>query len=207
MQLLNFDSVVLLSPHPDDIEVSMGGTIMKYQDTFFNSIVFSTGSVHDPVANDDRWKECDAYWKDLDNNLKQYFLAPLLDMYSEEEWINLLEERFDFREYQALFLPPNLDTHYEHRFVNLIGMALTRNIPISVIEYRAISAMDTWIPNMFIETSEFVKEKVKRLVNFRSQNKSYFKPKYMQAFHSHINSVKKHIDVTEQFKITTLYNL
>ena len=30
MKLFNFDRVLCLSPHPDDVEYSMLGTIMKY---------------------------------------------------------------------------------------------------------------------------------------------------------------------------------
>lgn len=206
MKLLNFDSVIILSPHPDDAEVSMGGTIMKHQDTNFTSIVFSTGSVNDPVSNDDRWKECYAYWKGF-KNINQYFLAPLMNMYTEEEWLNLLEQRFLIGKHQAILLPPSLDTHYEHRFVNGIGMALTRNLPISIIEYKAISVLDTWIPNMLVEIGKFAKEKVKRLIQFKSQKKSYFQPKYMQGFHTHVNSLRKHVDVTEQFRIVTLYSI
>src|SRR5437868_5391531 len=204
MKLLNWDSVICLSPHPDDIEASMGGTILKYKHTRFSSVVFSTGSVNDPVANEDRWRECDQYWAGT-YHVKQYFLAPLMKMYSEEEWINLLENRFSMSQFNAIFLPPNLDTHYEHRFVNGIGMALTRTAPLAIIEYKAISTLDTWTPNMIIEFGESVEEKVKRLEKFKSQQKLYFQTEYMKAFHSHTNSIKKGVNITEPFRIVSLY--
>ena len=107
--------------------------------------------------------------------------------------------------YQCICLPPLLDTHYEHRIVHGIGMALTRSTPISVIEYRSISALDSWVPNMFVDVTNFADEKVKRLRLFISQDKLYFKPDYMRAFHSHVHSIRRHIELVEQFRVVSLY--
>ena len=38
MKLLNFNRVLCLSPHPDDVEYSMSGTIMKCTDTIFDIV-------------------------------------------------------------------------------------------------------------------------------------------------------------------------
>jgi LmbE family N-acetylglucosaminyl deacetylase len=35
-KLLNFNKVLCISPHPDDVELAMLGTIMKYTDTEFH---------------------------------------------------------------------------------------------------------------------------------------------------------------------------
>ena len=39
MKLLQFNKVLCLSPHPDDVEYSMSATIKKFQDTQFDLIV------------------------------------------------------------------------------------------------------------------------------------------------------------------------
>ena len=205
MKLLKWNSVICFSPHPDDIEASMGATILKYTDTKFTSVVFSTGSVNDPVTNESRWEECNQYWKGIEH-LDQRFLAPLLSNYSEEEWINLLEKTFSLKNFDAIFLPSNVDTHYEHRLVHGIGMALTRSTPVSIVEFKSPSTLDSWIPNMFVEIGDYAHEKVRRLTQFKSQQKLYFQPEYMKAFHSHVNSIKKQIVVTEPFRIITLYD-
>lgn len=204
MKFLNFDSVLVLAPHPDDTEASMAATILRCKDTRFTSVVFSTGSVNDPISNEDRWSECAQFWRDTPR-VNQLFIAPTLDHYSEEGWINILENGGDIANYQCICLPPSLDTHYEHRMVNGIGMALTRSVPISVLEYRSISAMDTWVPNMFVPIGEYAEEKVKRLKLFKSQDKMYFQPEYMQAFHSHVHSIRRRISAVEQFRVVTLY--
>ena len=43
MKLLNFDRVLCLSPHPDDAEYSISGTVMKYSDTIFDILTMSVG--------------------------------------------------------------------------------------------------------------------------------------------------------------------
>ena len=204
---MRFNNALCLSPHPDDIEFSMAGTILKNPyESRFTSVVFSTRSEKDRVSNETRWRECEEFWKDT-HNITQHFLAPLLDTYSEEGWINLLEETFNLSEFDALFLPPLLDTHYEHRVVHGIGMALTRKHPLSIIEYKSVSALDTWVPNLIIKIgSTLMAEKIKRITKFESQQKFYFKPEYMEASHMHLSSMKKGVKFVEQFRIVTCYD-
>jgi LmbE family N-acetylglucosaminyl deacetylase len=204
VKFLGLNKVLCLSPHPDDIEFALGGSILLYEQTKFTSIVFSTGSVYDSTSDSARWKECEAYWKDV-SNIEQHFLAPLLRMYSEEEWLNLLEKSFHLKNYQAILLPPDLDTHYEHRLVHNIGLAMTRVTPASVIEYRSASALDTWVPNMFVDIDTVEQDKIRRFIHFESQRKNYFEPDYLRASHTNLVSLKKHIPVTEHFRILSLY--
>lgn len=204
MKLMGFDRVLILSPHPDDTEFSMAGTILGHKDTLFTSVVFSTGSENDPVTDESRWAECREYWCGK-KNLELAFMSQFLGDHTEEEWINIIEKHFTLDSYDALFIPPVLDTHYEHRFVHGIGMALTRSKSFSVLEYKSASALDTWIPNLFVPVEEVAKEKVELLAKFESQQKRYLKPDYMKAYHSHINSMKKGYNEVEQFRAITVY--
>ena len=43
MKFLNYDKVLCLSPHPDDVEYAMLGSILKYKDTKFDIVVLSEG--------------------------------------------------------------------------------------------------------------------------------------------------------------------
>ena len=38
MKFLNYDRVLCLSPHPDDVEYGVLGTMMKYKDTKFDVV-------------------------------------------------------------------------------------------------------------------------------------------------------------------------
>ena len=52
MKFLNYDKVLCLSPHPDDAEYGMLGTIMKYKDTKFDIVVLSQGGDFDCISDD-----------------------------------------------------------------------------------------------------------------------------------------------------------
>lgn len=199
------NKVLCLSPHSDDVEFSMGATMMKYRDTQFTSIVFSTSSPEDPVNDADRWQEVKDFWLGI-KNVDLKFMSRQLNQWNEEHWIVEIEKMIDLSEYSAIFIPSLDDTHYEHRMVHNIGMALTRTTPVSIFEYCSPSTKDTWTPNMFVNIETTWAEKNARLWEaFKSQDKVYFESKYMKSFHSHSASIKKGVDNVEQFRLVTMY--
>ena len=67
MKLLNYNRVLCLSPHPDDVEYGMLGTIMKYKDTKFDIVVLSQGGDFDKSTAKERQDECRKVWEHIDN--------------------------------------------------------------------------------------------------------------------------------------------
>ena len=67
MKLLNYNKVLCLSPHPDDIEYGMLGTIMKYKNTKFDIVVLSQGGDFDESTAKERQGECKKVWEHIDN--------------------------------------------------------------------------------------------------------------------------------------------
>ena len=67
MKFLNYDKVLCLSPHPDDVEYGMLGTMLKYKDTKFHIAVLSRGGDFDKSTTKSRQEECEKVWKDIDN--------------------------------------------------------------------------------------------------------------------------------------------
>ena len=57
MKFLNYDRVLCLSPHPDDVEYGMLGTIMKYKDTKFDLVVLSEGGDFDESTAHELYKD------------------------------------------------------------------------------------------------------------------------------------------------------
>ena len=54
MKLLNYDKVLCLSPHPDDVEYGMLGTICKYKNTQFDIVFLSQGGDFDQSTAKER---------------------------------------------------------------------------------------------------------------------------------------------------------
>lgn len=62
MKLLNFNKVLCISPHPDDVEYSMLGSIIKYSDTQFHLFQVSQGGDCDETTGRHRLEEVSNVW-------------------------------------------------------------------------------------------------------------------------------------------------
>lgn len=213
MKFLNFSKVLCLSPHPDDVEYSMLGSIMKYQNTKFDVLCMTKGGAKgfDKTNEMDRLTEVNNVWNQA-NLTNVNIIMSDCDFFEDKDrdagWVNYIENIFLKKEnYDCIFIPTKDDSMFEHRFVNGLGPALVRISPISLIEYHTPSTLNLWKPNIFINIEGFYKNKVKCLKGFKSQiNKSYFQKDTLEAFHSNFQCRKRGIKIIEQFKLIELFN-
>ena len=205
MKFLNYDTVLCISPHPDDVEYSMMGTILKYVDTHFIILNLCQGGDMDPTTGKSRLEEIHNVWSNWRINIElefteHKFIRDLL----EEEWINLIEAYMD--RVEAVFLPNECDSHFEHRYVAGFGKALVRSKPATLIQYKTSSTDQEWVPNLFVDVTEQCESKIKYLSEFKSQqHRYYFRPDALRAFHSDFQSAKKGKHFIEQFKVVDMY--
>ena len=61
MKFINLNKVLCLSAHPDDVEYSMLGSIIRFEDTIFDIVVLSSGGDFDDT-NKNRDVECSKIW-------------------------------------------------------------------------------------------------------------------------------------------------
>ena len=211
MKLLNLKRVLCLSPHPDDVEYSMLGTILKYKDTTFDVLCLSCGGAKgfDSTNALNRRQEVNNVWGSLEyNNVNLSFAdCDYLEDRTEPGWINYIENKFiNNQKYDGIFIPPEKDSMYEHRFVNKFGSALIRKDAISLIEYHTVSTLNCWKPNVFINISDMYESKLNALSEFISQiDKSYFTKDTLDSFHSNFQCRKRGIKTIEQFKILEMF--
>jgi len=211
MKLLGFNKVLCLSPHPDDVEYSMLGTILKYTNTEFNLLQLAQGGDCDETTGEHRLNEVANVWKVAEcNNLKiintQYkFIKEI----PEENWIQLIETVLNNSNttYDAIFLPNETDSHFEHRFVSRFGAALIRNNKISLIQYYTPSTQDAWQSNFYVDIESHYDKKLESLKMFTSQqHRYYFTADVLRAFHSDFQCSKKKLHYVEKYKILNLFN-
>ena len=207
MKLFNFNKVLCLSPHPDDVEYSMLGTIMKHPDTQFELLQLAQGGDCDPTTNSFRLEEVKNVWekskcKNININFTEHkFIKEL----AEDKWINKIENYLE--NINAVFLPNECDSHFEHRFISRFGPALIRNKNISLIQYYTPSTQDEWNPNLYIDIKDIYDLKIDALNEFKSQNhRYYFRKDVLRAFHSDFQCSKKGVHYIEKYKILNLFN-
>ncbi len=207
MKLFNFNKVLCLSPHPDDVEYSMLGTIMKHPNTQFELLQLAQGGDCDPTTNSSRLEEVKNVWekskcKNININFTEHkFIKEL----TEDKWINKIENYLE--NIDAIFLPNECDSHFEHRFISGFGPALIRNKNISLIQYYTPSTQDEWNPNLYIDIKSTYNLKMDALNEFKSQNhRYYFRKDVLRAFHSDFQCSKKGVHYIEKYKILNLFN-
>lgn len=202
MKFLNNNRVMCLSPHPDDIEYSMSGTILKFKSTIFDIYIFSFGGDLDLTKNKTRYKEVLAFWKDVENVNIIYIEELEPNKFKQDIAIHKLEKEYNLQQYDAIFIPCREDNHFFHVKVSDLGRSLCRVSKYNLYEYFTPSAETKWIPNLAVEIDDVYDDKKKRLSAFKSQNKhTYFSDFCLNAFHSDLHYNKKGFGWVEKFKV------
>lgn len=211
MKFLNFNNVLCLSPHPDDVEYSMLGTILKYTDTKFSLLQLAQGGDCDDTTGEHRLLEVENVWKVAGCNNLKIINTPykFIKDIPEENWIQLIETilKNSDTSFDAIFLPNETDSHFEHRYVAGFGSALIRNSKISLIQYYTPSTQDAWQSNLYVDIESFYNKKLDALKMFTSQqHRYYFTKDVIRAFHSDFQCSKKKIHYIEKYKILNLFD-
>ena len=170
MKLLGLDRVFCLSPHPDDVELAMLGTIKKYTDTKFDVICLCQGSDHDVTTGEDRLQEVIDVWKTANcKNVNLLFSGTkFIKDFGQDDWITYLEQSYINKgNYDAIFLPNEKDSHWEHILVSGLGPALIRASKISLIQYYTPSTQDDWDPNFYVDITKVYDDKLEALTLFK----------------------------------------
>ena len=206
MKFLNFNKVLCLGAHPDDVEYGMLGSMCKFTDTEFDILVLSEGGDFDKSTGKDRQTECENIWNKIDNVNGGFTDVKHVVDHQEDEWVNILESgSYISTDYDCIFTLPSEDSHFEHRIVNSMTPALVRHKKIGIISYRTPSTLDNWIPNFYVEID--LDEKIEHLKEFQSQlNKPYFSENSFKSFHSNYQCFKKNMKYVELFRVEIIYN-
>ena len=150
--------VLTIGAHCDDVELGMGGTLLIHKDRgdeLFVAVLFSddeyAGNVHD------RSMEQRASLDILQAEIKAFYTGiPMKEIVKELDKIKP----------DLLYFPYEIDYHQEHRFTSEVGLAMSRNIGMSVLKYITITSYD-YYPN-YLQSIDM--ERKGELVNcFKSQ--------------------------------------
>ena len=98
MKFLGFNKVLCLSPHPDDVEFGMMGTILKHTDTHFNIVCLSSGGNFDNTTGQYRLQEIQNVWAKQPNVTLHFTKLKLIRELSHDAWVNFIETLFTNKE-------------------------------------------------------------------------------------------------------------
>ena len=227
MKFLNYNKVLVLSPHPDDAEYGMLGTIMKYKDTRFDIFVLSEGGDFDESTSKERHLESEKALEHIDNAKCYFSNIKHIKNKPEDEWVSIIENKFNINEYDCIIYPPSEDSHFEHRMINNLTPALVRGSKCGRMTYKTASVLDTWLPNLFVDINYIGNRKeedghsnetdllfladiwyikLNKMNAFQSQEgKPYFEQDSIESFHSNYGCSKRGMNHVESFRVETTY--
>lgn len=191
---------LVLSPHPDDAEYSLSGTVFK-SNNYWKIVTMSSGGDNDETTSHSRLNESEAFWSDMGNVCHIGMNSKTIDEYRDYELVAIIDDLLD--NVDTIYVPPLEDNHFEHRRVSEAARAATRGKPITLIEYYTPSTRSTWVPNLFVDIDEYMYEKDYALHQyFQSQNdRFYFREENIEIFHEDYFCRLRGLDKVEKFRV------
>jgi len=173
LEIKSNDKILILAPHPDDEVIGCGGLLLKYTKQC-DVICLTDGRYGDEQLQTNevieiRKKEFESVMQKLKiNNFKLLNIedSKLKDAYNSFK-------KIDFKNYNYIFIPNNLDQHPDHKAVfELVLKAYKENL---ISKNTKIAMYEVWgalaIPNYFIDISDIKKEKRNIITMYSSQIK------------------------------------
>lgn len=192
-------NILAISPHADDVEIAMGGTIAKFVKEKHNVTILTAilpkedllGNVNNFMKKN-RIIEQKKAAKILGANLKTLDLDAY-DLSFTRKYIKLFDEQIQKIKPDIIFSCWEHDTHQDHKTIANIVYSVTRKNNISLYMYEAMlpGGLNThaFSPQLFINISDFIKLKMKAINAYRSVFK-YKKNNYAKYFDAILGRAK-----------------
>lgn len=200
---LTFKRILAIGAHPDDVEYSCLGFLLKQMALGSNIVAYvaSLGGQNDTTSGLERKVESDAALS-LNGFQKFYTLNNDFDYFEIEAEIRNLVVKFDI---DCVLVHSPLDTHQDHRIVHDITVSAIRRMDLSLILYRSVSTTREFVPNLQIGIDAFMDRKVETLLLHRSQQtKVYMQKHIIHNFHTYYNIFDSSEKFYEMYMINSI---
>jgi len=171
-------NILALSPHADDVEIAMGGTIAKYVDEGHNVTIVTAilpkenkdGKIDDFMSKN-RIKEQQNSAKILGAKVDILNLDPY-DFSFNRKYIKIFDKKINEYKPDVIFSCWEHDTHQDHKNLANILLAASRKNNISLYMYEAMlpGGINSYSfnPQYFVNISKFINLKIKAIKSYKS---------------------------------------
>jgi LmbE family N-acetylglucosaminyl deacetylase len=161
-------NILAIGPHPDDIEIGCGGTLIKYAKKGHDVYLLLMTRGGKGGGKDVRYREQlkateiigarDVFWGEFKD-------TELIN--NGNEMIHLVEGHIDSIKPDFIFVNFFEDTHQDHRAVNRAVLSATRYVK-NVMFYE-VPTTSNFIPNVYVDIGAVMDEKLEALKAHESQ--------------------------------------
>jgi LmbE family N-acetylglucosaminyl deacetylase len=192
-------NVLVVAPHADDEILGVGGTIAKYIDEGHDVYICIVTSGHPSMFHKDILEKlrCEANDSHQYLGIKETFFlefpAVMLSEIPKHEINKKIHDVIEKVKPSIVFLPHFGDMHLDHYIVSQSTMVAVRPIKkhkvLEVYSYETLSETEwniphmtnVFIPNTYIDISEYLDKKIKAISYFTTQLKEFPHPRSLEA--------------------------
>lgn len=196
-------NILAIAAHPDDIEISCLGYLLKENKEKKSKIsvfIASSGSLKDTTSGINRIRESKKALKCIKDINFNYRSNKGIKISDFEKISNKIRKLIiDINPDEILVHDPN-DTHNEHSLVYDIVKTASRRLAINLIRYQSVSSSNSFKANLYIDVKDYLAIKKKSLKFHKSQQfHEYFSDKYIESFHNNFFAYNRGIKISEAF--------
>jgi len=209
--MLNFERILVFSPHADDGEITAGGTISRFieEGASVFHIVFSSceASVPQGFPSDILRQECLASSLQLEIPSEQLFLLNYEVRTFPAHRQEILEDMVKFNKEikpQLILIPSSSDIHQDHQVIHCEAIRVFKTCS-SIWGYEHPWNNLSFTTDVFIILDErHIEKKIRALSQYESQNsRPYFEKQYIKSL-ACIRGVQVHVRYAEAFELSRL---
>jgi len=177
-------NILILSPHPDDETIGMGGTINKlsklHHEIFLCIITDGSSNKNgDKKKSKNRKEDCKKVGRFL--GIKKIIFLDFPDTRLMEipqvEINSSIEKIITKINPDILFIPPENDLHTDHSKVHNCALvssrSLTNNIK-QIYSYEILGHVKTpFLPNVFVNIEKFLSKKISAFKMYKTEQRNY----------------------------------
>jgi len=175
--------ILAIGAHPDDIELSCGGSLLRFRDQFqakIYTLICSKGELKsDPNVRVREQKEA----------VGQLGVSESVLLDNEDGSISAnsflvseIEKHIEKWHPDIVFTHCTSDIHQDHRNVGWATLSAARRAKLAILFYPSLFIRERFVSNIFIDISNYFDEKKKLLAIFKSQaSNEYMQPELITA--------------------------
>ena len=179
------NKVLVISPHPDDETLGCGGTLIRHkkEGDEIHWLIMTNVNSSEKKIHSVKEKEIEEVSKayNFDSTSRTKFLTSELDSAPRKEIIQVISKVFEEIQPNFLYLPFNNDIHSDHSIVFDAAASCTKSFRYPYVKkvmiYETISETEFSIrpdreqfkPNLWIDISDYIDEKIEIMSLYESE--------------------------------------